>query len=36
MKFGDMEELSTEASKKARQVIWVPRLMQGTGATGKK
>jgi Fe-S-cluster-containing dehydrogenase component len=28
MKFGKVEELAKEASRKARQVLWVPRLLQ--------
>jgi Fe-S-cluster-containing dehydrogenase component len=36
MKFGNVEELSKEASKKGRQVLWVPRLMQLKSKGGSK
>lgn len=28
IRFGDVEELSKEASKKARMVLWVPRIVE--------
>jgi Fe-S-cluster-containing dehydrogenase component len=31
MKFGDLEGLAKEASKKARQVLWVPRIIPKKG-----
>jgi hypothetical protein len=31
MKIGDLEGLAKEASKKARQVLWVPRIIPKKG-----
>jgi Fe-S-cluster-containing dehydrogenase component len=36
MKFGEIGELAIEASKKARQVLWVPRLVQSKNAADEK
>ena len=36
MKLGNVEELAKEASKKSRQVIWVPRLLQAYGECDSK
>jgi len=36
MKYGGIEELANEASKKARQVLWVPRLIHSKSAADEK
>jgi Fe-S-cluster-containing dehydrogenase component len=36
MTFGDVEDLSEEVSKKPRQVLWVPRLLQAKSEGNSK